>query len=92
MKDRPGSTPNTKKGKYVSAFLFICSVLLTVGFAVRLYFDYTLQYEFGSAPFWLYAAVRFCEYMLPAIGCLAVGIIVRKKAKEKEQNEEQQNI
>lgn len=66
--------------KFIPAFLFVCSALLTIGFAVRLYFDYTIHYEYGSAPFWLYIAVRFGEFMLLAIGCLVGGIIIRKKA------------
>ena len=74
------------KKKFYHTFLFVCSALLTIGFAVRLYYDYTLQYEFGSAPFWLYIAVRFVEFMLLAIGCFVAGIIIRKKAKENEQN------
>ena len=68
------------KKKFMPAFLFICSALLTIGFVARLYFDYTMHYEYGSAPFWLYVAVRFVEFMILAISCFVVGIIMRKKA------------
>lgn len=76
------------KKKFIPAFLFICSTLLTIGFAVRLYFDYTVHYEYGSAPFWLYMAIRFVEFMILAIGCFVAGIIMRKKAKENDLKEE----
>lgn len=75
------------KKKYLPVFLLICSALLSIGFAVHLYYDYTLHYEFGSAPFWLYIAVRFVEYMILAIGCFVVGIVIRKNAKKGEQDE-----
>lgn len=72
------------KKKFIPAFLFVCSALLTIGFAASLNFDYTLHYAFGSAPFWLYMAVRFVEFMILAIGCFAAGIVMRKKEKENE--------
>ena len=74
------------KKKYIPAFLFICAALLTIGFAVHLYFDYTLRYEYGSAPFALYVIERFAEYLILAIGCLITGIIMCKK-KRSETNE-----
>ena len=70
-----------------ACFLFICSPLLTIGFVARLYFDYTMHYEYGSAPFWLYVAVRFVEFMILAIGCFVAGIIMRKKAKGNDRKE-----
>lgn len=72
--------------KSISAFLFACSALLTIGFAVRLSFDCTLHYEYGSAPLWLYLAVRSAEFMIPAIGCFVFGMLLSKKAKENGQN------
>lgn len=69
------------KKKYIPTFLLICSALLTIGFAVHLFFDYTLRYEYGSSPFVLYVIVRFAEYMLLAIGCFVGGMILRKKSK-----------
>lgn len=75
------------KKKYIPTFLFVCSALLTIGFAVHLYFDYTLHYEFGSSPFWFYIIVRFVEYMILAVICFSCGIIIRNKAKKDEKNE-----
>ena len=68
------------KKKYLPLILFICAALLTAGFAIHLFFDYTLRYEFGSAPFWLYVAERFIEYMLLAIACFTAGMILRKRS------------
>jgi len=65
--------------KYIPTVLFVCSALLVIGFVLRLYFDYTLYYEFGSVPFWVYILERFVEYMLAAIGCLAVGAVLNRK-------------
>ena len=76
---------NMKK-KYIPTFLFICAALLTIGFAVHLYFDYTLHYEYGSAPFEVYVIERLVEYMILAIGCIVAGIIIQKK-KRSEANE-----
>ena len=69
------------KRKYLSVLLWICAALLTAGFAVHLYFDYTLRYEYGSAPFELYVIERFAEYMILAVGCFIAGILLRKKGK-----------
>ncbi|MBO2515975.1 MAG: hypothetical protein CW338_01685 [Clostridiales bacterium] len=68
------------KKKFVSVFLMICAALFAAGFAAHLYFDYTLHYEYGSAPFRLYVIERFAEFTVPAIGCFAAGMLLRRKA------------
>ncbi len=70
------------KKKWISAFLFLCAALLTVGFVVRLYCDYVFYYAYGSAPFYLYIAKRFICYLIPAIGCFAAAIILQKRKTE----------
>lgn len=69
--------------------MFVCSALLTIGFAAHLYLDCTLHYKYGSAPFWLYIAVRFVEFMILAISCFVAGIIMRKKANGNDHKEKQ---
>lgn len=69
-----------KPFKY-SLVCFILSSLLAVGFAVRLWADAVYSYPYGSAPFWLYAAERFAEFLIPAILLLAAGILLKKRSR-----------
>lgn len=73
------------KKKPISVLLFLCAVLLTAGFAAHLCFDYTLHYAYGSSPFWLYVTVRFIEFMIPAVVCLACGMMMKKKVKKEKE-------
>ena len=65
--------------KKLSCAAFALSAILTVTFAGLLARDYLLVYPFGSAPFYLYAAVRAAELLVPAAICLAIGIALRRK-------------
>ena len=63
---------------------FVLAALLAAVFAVRLYFDYTRSYPFGSAPFYLYVLERGIEFLIPAAACVASGCILRHSAPKDE--------
>lgn len=65
--------------KVIPMILYSIAVLLTIGFAVSLYSDYTVYYPWGSAPFYVYVLGRFAEFMVAAIGCFLLGVVFRKK-------------
>lgn len=67
-----------KKDK-VWIFFIVLACLFIIGFAIRLCIDYFDLYEFGSSPFWLYIAVRFVEFIIPAIASFIVGLVLKKK-------------
>lgn len=61
-------------------FLYILSVLLIVGFVIRLGAD-LIKYNpvATSAPFYIYIIERAVEFVLPAMLVFIAGIICRKK-------------
>jgi len=63
-------------------FLYAVSVILAIGFCVRLGMDwYSYNTTLNSAPFWLFAAVGAVEFLLPAAILLIVAQIIKKKGK-----------
>ena len=72
-----------KQKNLLSVILYVLSILLTAGFAYFLVRDYRVSYPYGSAPFWLYAAERAVEFLLPAVILLIAGILIRKRNKSK---------
>lgn len=67
------------KRSIISTLLFAASAVLAVCFGIFLWQDYTVHYQFGSAPFYLYVLERVVEFLLPSIVCLVVGGVIRKK-------------
>lgn len=65
--------------KYLTVILFVLSSLLTVAFMGLLLRDYTVVYPYGSAPFYLYVIIRAVEFLLPAVACFTVGLILKKR-------------
>lgn len=61
----------------VYKFLIFLSLMLILGFIIRLGADYFKNYKFGSAPFYVYVIERFVEFILPAI----ILFLVSKKMK-----------
>lgn len=68
-------------------FSFGVAALFAVAFIVMLVVDYVKYYPYGSAPFWLYIAVRFAEFIIPAIAFVVVSVILKKKFYNKPDNE-----
>ena len=68
------------KKEYIYKFLYVVSLLLAVGFCIRLGVDwYVYNTTLNSAPFWLWAAVRAVEFLLPAAILAIAAWIVKKK-------------
>ena len=67
------------KRRVFAAFLYVIAIILVVGFGFRLWIDYTVHYPYGSAPFYLYVIERAIELLVPAVLCLAAGIIIKRK-------------
>lgn len=67
------------KRSIISTLLFVIAAALVVCFGVFLWQDYTVHYQFGSAPFYLYVVERAVEFLIPSIVCIVVGGVIRKK-------------
>ena len=65
--------------KKLSVILFAASALFAVLFAVLLCRDYFEAYQFGSAPFYLYAVTRAAEFLLPSAICLGAAVLVKRR-------------
>lgn len=65
--------------KCLSYVAFAVSAMLAAVFLWLLRRDYVETYPFGSAPFYLYVAVRAAETLLPSAVCLWIGFILRKR-------------
>ncbi len=59
-------------------FLYFTSILLIIGFIIRLVADY-FTYKVYSSPFYVYIIVRSLEFLLPSIILLIVGNILKSK-------------
>ncbi|MCQ2418507.1 MAG: hypothetical protein MJ085_01860 [Clostridia bacterium] len=68
----------------IPLFLYILSAGFAVGFLIRLIADYLCDYEYGSAPFYVYVLVRFVEFIIPAIVSFIAARIVYKKQNHRE--------
>ena len=69
---------NMKKENY-HKFLYIVSILLLVGFSIRLIADYCTYNQYSSAPFYLYIVVRTIEFIIPSIIIFIVAQVLKKK-------------
>lgn len=67
------------KRSIISTLLFVAAAALAVCFGVLLWQDYTVHYQYGSAPFYLYVVERAVEFLIPSIVCIVVGGVIRKK-------------
>ena len=68
--------------KKIPLFLWIAAALLFVGFGIGVAADYQYYITegiYGSAPFDLYILIRAIEFLLPAILCFIVGLVLRRK-------------
>jgi len=69
--------------KMYPAVIKMCASLCLFGFVVRLTADYFKHYPYGSAPFRLYAAERFCEFCLPAAALFIAARYIEKRLARK---------
>jgi len=68
------------KKENIYKFLYTVSVLLVIGFTIRLGVDY-FQYDEmnNSAPFYAFIIERVVEFILPSIIVFIVAKVVKKK-------------
>lgn len=61
-------------------FLYVISVMLILGFCIRLGVDYFKYNDLNnSAPFYTFIIIRVIEFLLPSIIVYIVARIVKKK-------------
>ena len=72
------------KKENVYKFLYEVSILLIIGFCIRLGVDY-LKYDkiTNSAPFYAFIIVRALEFILPSIIIFIVAKIINRKLNKK---------
>lgn len=70
------------KKKIISYIFFTIALVLILYCYIVLRLDYLNNYIFGSAPFYAYILVRSIEFILPAILCIVIGIVLIKKSKK----------
>lgn len=74
---RRGNTD--EKGKY-NQFLYAISILLIIGFAIRIGVDYyNYNTIHNSGPFYVFVIERMIEFMIPSIIFFVVAKITKKK-------------
>ena len=71
------------KCRAIAAILYVIGVLFVIGFGILLWKDYTVHYPYGSAPFYLYVIERAIELLVPAVLCVAAGIIIKRKPEKR---------
>ena len=71
------------KRRAIAEILYVIAVIFVIGFGLSLWKDYTVHYLYGSAPFYLYVFERAIELLVPAVFCLAAGIIIKRKSENK---------
>lgn len=71
------------KRRAIAVILYVIGVLFVIGFGILLWKDYTVHYPYGSAPFYLYVIERAIELLVPAVLCVAVGIIIKRKPEKR---------
>ena len=71
------------KRRAIAAILYVIGVLFVIGFGILLWKDYTVHYPYGSAPFYLYVIERAIELLVPAVLCVAAGIIIKRKPEKR---------
>ena len=63
--------------KSMKSIFYMMAAMLVIAFPALLLRDYSLTYEFGSAPFYLYVGERLLELVVPA----AILYIIGRKIK-----------
>ena len=71
------------KRRAIAAILYVIGVLFVIGFGILLWKDYMVHYPYGSAPFYLYVIERAIELLIPAVLCVAAGIIIKRKPEKR---------
>lgn len=68
------------KKKNIYKLLYVVSLLLLLGFVIRLSVDY-MKYDITmtSAPFYIFIIERTIEFILPSIIIFVIGLIIKKK-------------
>ncbi len=68
------------KKENIYKFLYVVSVFLIIGFAIRLGVDYFKYDEYSnSAPFYVFIIERVVEFIIPSIIVFIVAKIAKKK-------------
>ena len=64
---------------------FFLSLLCILFFKFFIFYsnNYFVRYKMGSAPFYLYVIERAIELLVPAVLCLAAGIIIKRKPEKR---------
>ena len=71
------------KNNRISKICFLCSVLLVIGFFLKVTRDYVVYTTtLNSAPFTIWMVVDALYFILPALLVMIVGIIGKKKNSE----------
>ncbi len=81
MKNNYHLGENINKGN-IYKLLYFCSIILFVGFAIRVIADYCKYNESYSIPFYYIFIFRIIEFVIPAI-ILFVGATAIKRYKKK---------
>lgn len=81
MKNNYHLGENINKGN-IYKLLYFCSIILFVGFVLRVIADYCKYNESYSSPFYITLIVRVIEFVVPAI-ILFLGATVLKRYKSK---------
>ncbi len=69
------------KRNVIAIFFLIAAALWGCGFVILLIKDYLIHYPYGSAPFCLYILERAVMYLVPAVICLVIGLVIKEKSK-----------
>ncbi len=73
------------KKENIYKFLYAISILLIVGFAIRLGADY-FKYDAAltSAPFYVYIITRALEFLLPSAIIFVIATVIKKRKDRKD--------
>lgn len=71
------------KKENIYKFLYLVSILLIIGFIIRLGADYLTYKASSSAPFYAFIIVRSLEFILPSVIIFIIGTILKKKMVKK---------
>lgn len=68
------------KKQNIYKFLYLISIILIIGFVIRLSADYfTYNSSANSAPFYVFILIRSLEFLLPCLIIFITAKIVKKK-------------
>ncbi len=71
------------KKENIYKFLYIVSIFLIIGFAIRLGVDYSkYNTHSNSAPFYAFIIERVVEFIIPSIIVFIIGKVMKKKYKK----------